>query len=372
MEETIEFEGTKTAVKYAEHKRYNINYYISKSRDTVFRAFARKLPGDIAGLCPDLTEGMDGLNIIFDDDEHINAYQIGNKIVITFGLLEHLWLSCYLHLSIYRQIEFGNPNVIRKKLKIKWGKDMKACAQKLYHKAYFNVWPDELPAPNKDYDIKDGTNASLASELAIHSFTCVILHELKHYLDWKNSVPLRSAMQTELEADNYAIEHFLQIPNEDNMDDAKKKHAYEKRLLALIEMGAFLAHMETLSPYEDTEHPNGYYRIHNIIKKKSCIFDCIDDLEYNPSNDRYDIRPSLQYAALIIALDLNFLLPDGSRVKQSSEKLLSGEYDSPFFVYKTLIFFLMSNVIDIHEAASKLNAGLASAGPAGISRTIYF
>lgn len=349
----ITFDSTKRAIKICQHKDVDLNFYISESSGTNFRAFCKEIPGILAGLCPAIVPSLGGLNIIFDDESNIDAYQYENTIVISLGLLEHLWLSCYLHYGLYTQTAWGNPSISDINHQPDYSEDLIACLNRLFKDkdTLSSIWPEELPKPSPSYNLADKKNEDFASEFAIHSYICVLLHEIKHFLDYKNGETYSRPILAEYAADNFAIEEFVKNIDKAGLDGQKLKNAYGKRMLALIEMGEFLSFYETLSIMEDGIHPNGFYRIHNILRQNTYMFDLVDDENYDPQKDLFDIKPAIQYACFVLSHDLQLLLPDGSDVKQSMSTLLSQKHESPFYVYKNIIFFLMTRIIDIHQTS---------------------
>lgn len=352
MSQYIVFEGSKIAQQYAEDSGLNIRYYFSALEHTPFRFVAEKLPHLLALFSRRVQENLSGLNLIIEDSYSIDAYEYGSQIVLTTGLFEHLWLSSFLHYSFYLQTPFGNPQIDDSPREIVWTEEMKACARRLLSLPNEKRAgrPEILPTPTAEYDVSSGNIADLATEMALHSYMCILLHEVKHYIDFQNGIFSDSTISIEAAADNYAIESFMQIPNLVELNEQKRDNAYKKRILALIEMGAFLSFYELLSNDEDPTHPNGIYRIHNVLKKQSNIFDFIDDNNPNIHNLYTDIKPLIQYAMLVLNLDASITLPEHSETKQKLDSmLLNNDYEHTLSCYKELVFFLSNNIIEIHN-----------------------
>lgn len=351
MQEIIAYDSVKRAHIFATDRELNINYYITQGEKTPFSQFFERIPELTCLLTDEVKTHLNGVNIIFEESLLPNALHCQGIILITSGLLEHLWLSSYIHYSLYRQTPWGNPDIPDNTRELQWSSDMIACLKRL--KATFSEklqgWSVDLPKPTADFDIERGNIEDIASEIALHALMGIILHETKHYLDFKNSYSGLSNMQIEHEADNYAIKAFTKIPNISELPPERKKNNYQKRILSLLEMGSFLSFSELSTQREDPVHPNGIYRIHNILKKQSKIFNLVDDRAYNPEDDITDIRPLVQYANFILNIDSTLALPEDSAIKQEMYTILENNiFDSPLSSYKELVFFLSCNLIEIH------------------------
>lgn len=353
MNTNITYDDGKTAIYYAKLKHNNIKFYIGEDGNSYFRNFAKLIVTSIPSLCPWADAYMRGVKIILDDSENFAAYQSKKQIVLPIKLFAYLWFSAYLHYAQYTRTKWGNNDIKEQcNRDIIFTRSMIECQEAreaiMQNQAY--NWPSGITPPDPNYNLSnDPTDENMASEIALHSITCIFLHELKHYIDFKNGLRHPARRHEELAADFFAIKNFLRVPRRRQLNSAKLKRAIEKRMMALLEMGCLFSDVELAMDEEDGIHPDGFSRLNNVIKLNSNILNLSDDTEYNPVGEITDIRPLIQYASFVLGGDAQLALSEDADLMPQFWAILSQVHESPFHYYKELLFFLCNHIQEIHD-----------------------
>lgn len=263
---------------------------------------------------------------------------LGVGIQMSTGFMEQVWCSSYLDVALAMQYPLLNPKLDienHKSVEIKWDKAMAACYE--YIVAYSNRsgWPADLPKPIADYDFsEDASIKDLTTEIFLYQLAIVFLHEVKHVYNKRKNMYQDDARADEIDADDFSVNAFMGLELHTSEIINKKVNFFNKRMLALLELGSYYTSCGILSTEQDDEHPVSLARIESYITAVSGALDVRQENDYDYGSDRYDIRPVIGQASYMLHNKIQYLvLPAANLEFIKCWDVVSAVYDSPWYLY---------------------------------------
>lgn len=306
--------------------------------------FFGNLPSVFACLTPEQNKYFEGFRIVLKDDLVPNCSCCSEKkeIVIHTGYMEFLWLSIYASLSLYLQSPYSRRDStdeeLQKSCVLTWTEDVLEAQKRCFDiiNEASEPWPECINMPIPTYDVKDGTKASMASDIMLYGLGFVLLHEMAHKM-MTDAGEVNQGIQHEFHADIFAIHQYMSDEWLNRCICGNRRNAFGKKMFAMLSVGAMLIFLDQFRDKPSVSHPSGIRRFHNMLSYDTNIFDLDDEEEYEPNDADFDIRPSIGYASFVLLTYAQSVLKiNSSELRQLRDQLVKGSYGSPLDLYIAL------------------------------------
>lgn len=315
----------------------DINNAISPMSD-----FVRILPSILCTLTDEAIELFNGYEIILEDknDYYVRCVPEEKTILISSITLELLWLSTYTNISIFTKAQQTEEhrNISSNEHFIVFPASAFIAINRFGDLCHYNLppWPENLPMPKCEYDVRDGQIENLASEIVLYAMGFIILHELSHSLMHQIG-HVETCIENEIRADEFAISNYMDESWFNNYLTGSRANAFQKKMMAMIETTAMFILADQLRNRNRETHPSGIKRLRAVLRNNGTLMECDNPDDYNPTDSDFDLRPAIVYAAYVLFFYAqNIFEPQNNHLQEMRDTLLYREYETPLELYNKL------------------------------------